>query len=85
MAMFALVISAGIALVFTVLLTAIVIGARQEHPTKLALQGPTNLAALARQVLGLHVRRAEHVQRAGSAIDAGQPGATIEIDAREAR
>ena len=85
MLLFALVMLAVITLVSAAFLIAVVVGMRQEHPTDLALQGPTHLAALTRRVLGLYVRRAEPVQRADSTIGAGQPGATISMDAREVR
>ena len=48
---------------------AVVIGLRQAHPTDLALQRPTRLAALASRVVGLHVRRAEPEQWAELAAD----------------
>ncbi len=52
------VITAVIAPVLALLLIAVVVGARHEHPTDLATQGLTVLAAFVRQVLGLYVRRA---------------------------
>ena len=85
MLLFTLVMLAVITVVSAVFLIAIVVGMRQEHPTDLALHGPTYLATLTRLVLGLYVRRAEPVQHADSTIGAGQPGATISMDAREVR
>jgi hypothetical protein len=85
MLLFALVMLAVITLVSAAFLITVVVGMRHEHPTDLALQGPTHLAALTRRVLGLYVRRAEPVQRADSAIGAVRPGATISMDARGAR
>ena len=64
----AVLLSALALAVFFVFL-AIVIGLRHAHPTDLALQRPTRLAALATRVVGLHVRRAEPQQRAGLAAD----------------
>lgn len=74
-----------ITLVSAASLITIVVGMRQEHPTDLALHGPTRLAILTRLVLGLYVRRAQTVQHADSAIGASQPAATNSMDAREAR
>jgi len=75
------VIIAVVALVLALLLIAVVVGARHEHPTDLATRAPTVLAALARQVLGLYVRRAVPTPNPGPAIDADQPGVLSEIDA----
>jgi hypothetical protein len=83
--LFALVMLTVIALVSAASLIAVVVGMRQEHPTDLALRGPTRLAVLTRLVLGLYVRRAETVQHADSTVGAGQPGATNSMDAREAQ
>ena len=55
--MFVLVIDAVIATALAALLVGITVGMRQAHPTDLALQRPTLLAAFARRVLGLYVRR----------------------------
>jgi hypothetical protein len=85
MLLFTLVMLAVITVVSAVFLIAVVVGMRQEHPTDLALQGPTHLAARTRLVLGLYVRRAEPVQHADSTVGAGQPGVTISMDAREAQ
>jgi hypothetical protein len=52
------VLSALVLAIFVLLVfIAIVIGLHQAHPRDLALQRPTCLAALARRVVGLHVRR----------------------------
>lgn len=66
--MFVLAISvAVVALVLAVLFFAVVAGIRQAHPTDLALQRPTCLAAFAGWVLGLYVRRVEPAPRADAA------------------
>ena len=62
----------ALALVAFFVFIAVVIGLRHAHPTDLALQRPTRLAALASRVVGLHVRRAEPEQWAGLAADYGQ-------------
>jgi hypothetical protein len=64
--MFAVAIVSGIAIAVIVLFVfiAVVVGARQAHPTDLALQRPTRTAAVARHVLGLSVRRDEPQQGA---------------------
>ena len=69
MPMFVLAMAAVIALVFGVLLIAVVIGICQAHPTDLALQRPKYLEALTRRVLGLSVRRNKPQPLADSAVD----------------
>ena len=66
------VLLSALALAVFFVFIAIVIGLRHAHPTDLALQRPTRLAALATRVVGLHVRRAEPERRAGLAADYGQ-------------
>ena len=46
---------------------AFMLGLRQVHPTDLALQRSTRLAALASGVVGLHVRRGEPMQTKSAA------------------
>ena len=66
------VLLSALALTVFFVFIAVVIGLRHAHPTDLALQRPTRLAALASRVVGLHVRRAEPGQWAGLAADYGQ-------------
>jgi len=68
----AILLLSALALAVFFVFIAIVVGLRHAHPTDLALQRPTCFAALASQVVGLHVRRAEPVQRAESAADYSQ-------------
>lgn len=85
MLFFTLVMLAVITAASAVFLTIIIVGMRQEHPTTLAVRGPTCLATLVRLVLGLYVRRAEPVQHASPTSGDGQPKLTISVDAREVR
>jgi hypothetical protein len=62
-----LAILAFITLVISVFFIAVVLGLRQVHPTDLALQRSTRLAALASGVVGLHVRRGEPMQTKSAA------------------
>jgi hypothetical protein len=57
-----------IALVLAGIFVMVVVGTRQEHPTDLGLR-PTYLAALARRVLGMSVRRDEIKQHTDAAPD----------------
>jgi hypothetical protein len=68
----AILLLSALALAVFFVFIAVVIGLRHAHPTDLALQRPTCFAALASQVVGLHVRRAEPGQRAGWAASYGQ-------------
>ena len=56
--MYVVTIVAAIAVtLIAVFFIAVIVGARQEHPTELAELRPTRLAAIAARVHGLHVRR----------------------------
>ena len=61
--LFVLVLTALLLAIFAFFIfVAVVIGLHQAHPTDLALQRPGHHAALARRVVGLHVRRSRPVQ-----------------------
>ena len=55
------------AVVLGVLFAAIVVGAKEPHPTDLSMQRPARSAALARWALALHVQRG--APRADSVAD----------------
>jgi hypothetical protein len=85
MLFFTLVMLAVITAASAVFLTIIIVGMRQEHPTTLAVRGPTCLATLVRLVLGLYVRKAEPMQHAGPTSGDGEPVGIVSLDAREVR